>query len=200
MSAHESQLCVKHPRQRARSCDIGRLREVDTAVLSDRRVGPLDAPTLTPQSKPVTHASRLVAQDCAPLVAFGLGPGILAAGPVAYRHYSYRRRYVNQTTIVWLAGALLHSEPPDAPAVHRRSGPAWVAGISLAAYAGLHPCQRVTILPPPPTVRCRHQRSSEPDRGDPAAQSRRLTPRRERPRCQRTGFDRAHRKTPGHRR
>jgi len=46
--------------------------------------------TPTPQSKPVTHASRLVAQDIAPLVAFGLGPGILAAGPTTYRHYSYR--------------------------------------------------------------------------------------------------------------
>ena len=56
-------------------------------------VGPVQvAPTPTPQSKPVTHASRLVAQDIAPLVAFGLGPGILAAGPVTYRHYSYRCR------------------------------------------------------------------------------------------------------------
>jgi hypothetical protein len=34
----------------------------------------------TPQSKPVTHASRLVAQS-APSVAFGLGMRILAAGP-----------------------------------------------------------------------------------------------------------------------
>ena len=54
--------------------------------------GPLDTPTLTPQSKPVTHASRLVAQKYAPLVAFGLGPGILAAGPVTYRQYSLSRR------------------------------------------------------------------------------------------------------------
>jgi hypothetical protein len=55
-------------------------------------VGPLDTPTLTPQSKPVTHASRLVAQKYAPLVAFGLGPGILAAGPVTYRQYSLLRQ------------------------------------------------------------------------------------------------------------
>jgi hypothetical protein len=48
-----------------------------------------DAPTPTPQSKPVTRVSRLVAQDIAPLVAFGLGPGILAAGPAPYRQYSY---------------------------------------------------------------------------------------------------------------
>src|SRR5579884_662158 len=37
--------------------------------------------TPAPQSKPVTLASRLVAQD-APLVAFGLGLRIPAAGPV----------------------------------------------------------------------------------------------------------------------
>ena len=48
------------------------------------------APTPTPQSKPVTHASRLVAQDIAPLVAFERAPGILAAGPATIRHYSYR--------------------------------------------------------------------------------------------------------------
>jgi hypothetical protein len=56
-------------------------------------VGPVEvAPTPTPQSKPVTRASRLVAQDIAPLVAFGLGPGVLAAGPATYRQYSYRWR------------------------------------------------------------------------------------------------------------
>ena len=46
---------------------------------------------LAPQSKPVTRASRLVAQ-VAPLVAFGLGLRILAAGPARVRLYSYRGR------------------------------------------------------------------------------------------------------------
>ncbi len=49
----------------------------------------LSAPTPAPQSKPVTQASRLVAQGIAPLVAFGLGPRILSAGPASHRHYSY---------------------------------------------------------------------------------------------------------------
>jgi hypothetical protein len=44
-----------------------------------------------PQSKPVTPASRLVAQE-APLVASGLGLRILAAGPAPVRLYSYRGR------------------------------------------------------------------------------------------------------------
>ena len=44
-----------------------------------------------PQSKPVTPASRLVAQ-VAPLVAFGLGASILAAGPAVHRLYSHRGR------------------------------------------------------------------------------------------------------------
>jgi hypothetical protein len=44
-----------------------------------------------PQSKPVTPASRLVAQ-VAPSVASGLGPRILAAGPARDRLYSYRGR------------------------------------------------------------------------------------------------------------
>ena len=46
------------------------------------------SPAPAPQSKPVTPASRLVARS-APLVAFGLGPRILATGPATYRHYSY---------------------------------------------------------------------------------------------------------------
>ena len=48
-----------------------------------------------PQSKPVTPASRLVAQ-VAPSVASGLGPRILAAGPARSRLYSDCRRYVDQ--------------------------------------------------------------------------------------------------------
>jgi hypothetical protein len=56
-------------------------------------MGPVEvAPTPTPRSKPITQASRLVAQDIALSVAFGLGPRILAAGPATYRHYSYRWR------------------------------------------------------------------------------------------------------------
>jgi hypothetical protein len=48
-----------------------------------------------PQSKPVAHAPRLVAQ-IAPLVAFGLGMRILAAGPAHQRLYSHRRRLCDQ--------------------------------------------------------------------------------------------------------
>src|SRR5207248_5030476 len=44
-----------------------------------------------PQSKPVTHASRVVAH-VAPSVASGLGLRILAAGPAVDRLYSYRGR------------------------------------------------------------------------------------------------------------
>ena len=40
----------------------------------------MESPPPAPQSKPVTRASRLVAR-IAPLVAFGLGLRILAAGP-----------------------------------------------------------------------------------------------------------------------
>src|SRR5260370_15329057 len=44
-----------------------------------------------PQSKPVTHTSRLVAL-VAPSVASELGLSILAAGPARDSHYSYRER------------------------------------------------------------------------------------------------------------
>src|ERR1019366_6540848 len=44
-----------------------------------------------PQSKPVARASRLVAQ-IAPLVASGLGPRILAAGPAPVRLYTHYGR------------------------------------------------------------------------------------------------------------
>jgi hypothetical protein len=47
--------------------------------------------TPAPQSKPVAHASRLVARG-APSVAFGLGLRILAAGPARIRLYSDRGR------------------------------------------------------------------------------------------------------------
>jgi hypothetical protein len=55
-----------------------------------------------PQSKPVTHASRLVAQ-VAQSVAFGLGLRILAAGPAHVRHYSDRSRYVKSELKSWPA-------------------------------------------------------------------------------------------------
>ena len=72
---------------RSPSCASRQSRDVRSAS-----PGRSTAPTLTPQSKPVTHASRLVARNYAPLVAFGPGPGILAAGPVTYRQYSLLRR------------------------------------------------------------------------------------------------------------
>ena len=53
-----------------------------------------------PQSKPVTHASRLVAQ-VAPSVAFGLGMRILAAAPAHVRLYSDFSRHVNQRPKGW---------------------------------------------------------------------------------------------------
>jgi hypothetical protein len=72
-------------------------------------MGPVEvAPTLTPQSKPVTQTSRLVAQNVAPLAAFGLGGRILAAGPATYRHYSYRWRLCKphlNSLLVFVAGA-----------------------------------------------------------------------------------------------
>src|SRR5438270_1208092 len=50
-----------------------------------------------PQSKPVAHAARLVAQ-VAPSVAFGPGVRILAAGPAHLRLYSDCRRYVHRSS------------------------------------------------------------------------------------------------------
>src|ERR1700684_2551313 len=52
------------------------------SILDRKSNRPVAAPTgwPAPQSKPVAHASRLVAL-VAPLVAFGLGSRILAAGP-----------------------------------------------------------------------------------------------------------------------
>jgi hypothetical protein len=48
--------------------------------------------TPAPQSKPVAHASRLVAH-VAPSVAFGLGVRIPAAGPAHLRLYSHSGRF-----------------------------------------------------------------------------------------------------------
>ena len=56
------------------------------------------SPAPAPQSKPVTPASRLMAQET-PLVASGLGLRILAAGPATYRQYSYRQRCGRQSQI-----------------------------------------------------------------------------------------------------
>ena len=50
---------------------------------------PAEVPPPAPQSKPITLVSRLVAR-IAPLVAFGLGLRILAAGPAVLRPYSFR--------------------------------------------------------------------------------------------------------------
>ena len=57
--------------------------------------GALRSTAPAPQSKPVTHASRLVAL-VAPSVASGLGLSILAAGPARDSHYSYRERLCAQ--------------------------------------------------------------------------------------------------------
>ena len=57
--------------QRARTPSVQRAR----AGPPGRWVGPWRSPPPTPRSKPVTQASRLVAQETAPLVAFRLGPG-----------------------------------------------------------------------------------------------------------------------------
>ena len=60
--------------------------------------------TPAPQSKPVTAASRLVAQE-APLVAFGLGLRILAAGPAVFDCSPFAGGCVSQSSIVRLAAA-----------------------------------------------------------------------------------------------
>jgi hypothetical protein len=52
-----------------------------------------------PQSQPVTHASRLVAQ-ITPSVALGLGVRILAAGPAHVRLYTDSSRCVNHSSKV----------------------------------------------------------------------------------------------------
>jgi len=57
--------------------------------------GALRSTAPAPQSKPVTHVSRLVAL-VAPSVASGLGLSILAAGPARDSHYSYRERLCAQ--------------------------------------------------------------------------------------------------------
>jgi len=88
-----------------------------------------------PQSKPVTHASRLVAQ-IAPSVAAGLGLRILAAGPATYRLYSYRRHLCEPTPRVCSG---------HRPVSHRLvpcESPARVAW-SLAAHGGPQP--RLTL-------------------------------------------------------
>src|ERR1700732_231609 len=74
----------KRARTRARSIRIG-TRPPGRWGNAGRSTAP------APQSKPVTRASRLVAQ-VAPLVAFGLGLRILAAGPAHVRLYSYHGR------------------------------------------------------------------------------------------------------------
>jgi hypothetical protein len=53
----------------------------------------------TPQSKPVTHASRLVAHG-APSVAVGLRSRVLAAGPARVPQYSDRTRRVDRASKV----------------------------------------------------------------------------------------------------
>jgi hypothetical protein len=67
-------------------------------VTTKQRAARFAVPPPAPQSKPVTLASRLVAR-IAPLVAFGLGLRILAAGPAVLRQYSYRGRSVSHPQI-----------------------------------------------------------------------------------------------------
>ena len=83
-----------------------------------------------PQSKPVTHASRLVTQ-ISPSMASGLRLKILAAGPVRIRLYSYRGRYVNPTSkVCWGARA-------ERPAAHARARPVARRGPPLAGQEHL---------------------------------------------------------------
>lgn len=101
------------PSWEIRSVAAIRLDEHDLGV-TGRTWASKVAPTPTPQPEPVTHASRLVAQDIAPLVAFGLGPGILAAGPATYRHYSYSGRLCEPDLNSWSDqdGGRTGREPP----------------------------------------------------------------------------------------
>ena len=79
-----------------------------------------------PQSKPVTPATRLVAQ-IAPSVASGLGLRILAAGPARVRRYSYCGRLCETRTqsLLGLVGRRGHRLiPRQRPARLPRSLPA----------------------------------------------------------------------------
>ena len=78
------------PRERQRGCNPRAFNRVETRPPG--RWGNAHRSTArTPQSKPVTPASRLVARE-APLVGAGLGLRILAAGPAHVRLYSYSGR------------------------------------------------------------------------------------------------------------
>ena len=68
-----------------------------------------------PQSKPVTPASRLVAQE-APLVAFGLGLRILAAGPAIFDCTPFAGGYVSQSSIVCSAHPRARASADSSPA------------------------------------------------------------------------------------
>jgi len=71
--------------------------------------------TPAPQSKPVTHASRLVAH-IAPSVAVERKLRILAAGPASHRLYSYRRHLCEPTPRVCSASPRARASADSPPA------------------------------------------------------------------------------------
>ena len=84
----------------------------------------VESPPPAPQSKPVTLAPRLVART-APLVAFGLGLRILAAGPAPYRQYSDRGSCVSQPKFVHnqpRSSTEARADPPKLSVTRRAGG------------------------------------------------------------------------------
>ena len=95
------------------------------------------SPAPAPQSKPVTPASRLVAQET-PLVASGLGLRILAAGPATYRQYSYRQRCVRQSQIHrdWHEIVELHRGDARSTKLAGYTPPSWLPHRAISDILG----------------------------------------------------------------
>ena len=94
---------------------VERARRLAARGRSEARVTPRRSRAPAPQSKPVTPASRLVAR-VEPLVAFGLGPRILAAGPARIRLARFAGGYVNQSSIVCSAHPRARASVDSSPA------------------------------------------------------------------------------------
>jgi hypothetical protein len=124
----------KRARTLARSTRLGRRH----------RAGGVTPVRATPalQSKPVAHASRLVAQ-VAPSVAFGLGVRIPAAGPAHLRLYSHSGRVRGPQKICSNFSARIGRLPPTArPDSHRPYRP----GITEPHHDPSRPHSRIGII------------------------------------------------------
>jgi hypothetical protein len=145
-------------RQRARPPSVIRWGQTP-----GRRGSAHEGPQPAPQSKPVTLVSRLVAR-IAPLVAFGLGSRILAAGPVPHRQYSYYGRSVRTPKSHYgrrpeprprrdLATA---ADPPTRPLAARRQTPIRTQAPPAAANPALTPNEAQKRTPGSRRQRSRH--------------------------------------------